>query len=233
MAATNLKPSTALAKQQRLRHPDHRRLPAGLGEQGGRRRNGGSGEDIGFTITVSNQVGEGEAVGVTLTDTLPTNPGLDWSIDGGSNASDCGIAAGVLTCDFGSLIDGEVVDVHITSSTVANETCGLVINMAVVHAINEQEEDLADNESTDSVEVGCVQGTGGEIDIQKTATDGDGNEISEVNVGDTITYIFTVTNPSDVDLDEIVVVDDNLTPDDTSDDVTLTCPEQRSLLASR
>jgi uncharacterized repeat protein (TIGR01451 family) len=183
-----------------------------------------SGEDIGFTITVSNEAGEGEAVGVTLADTLPTNPGLDWAIDGGSNASDCGIAAGALTCDFGELQDGESVTVHITSPTVENVTCGLVTNTAVVNAINEQEEDLADNTSTDSVEVGCVQGTGPEIDIVKTATDGNGTEVTQVNVGDTITYIFTVTNPSGVDLLNIVVVDDNLTPGDTSDDVTVTCP---------
>jgi uncharacterized repeat protein (TIGR01451 family) len=137
-----------------------------------------SGEEIGFTITVANQIGAGEAVGVTLTDTLPaTAPGFNWTIDGGSNASNCGIAAGELTCDFGSLIDGEIVTVHISSPTIENETCGVVTNGAVVYAINEQPEDLADNESTDSVQVGCVKGTGPEpgpvIDIVETPTVGE------------------------------------------------------------
>jgi uncharacterized repeat protein (TIGR01451 family) len=141
-----------------------------------------SGEKIGFTISVANQIGEGEAVGVALTDTLPTIPaGLNWTIDGGSNASNCGIAAGELTCDFGSLLDGDIVTVHISSPTVENETCGVVTNAAVVNAINEQPEDLADNESTDSVQVGCVKGTGPEpgpkpgpkVDVVETVTVGD------------------------------------------------------------
>src|SRR5436190_9982838 len=38
-----------------------------------------AGEQIGFTLTVSNS-GAGDAKGVTLSDTLPTNPGLSWSI---------------------------------------------------------------------------------------------------------------------------------------------------------
>src|SRR5262249_13180799 len=39
-----------------------------------------AGDDIGFVITASN-AGAGEARDVTVTDTLPTTPGLNWQID--------------------------------------------------------------------------------------------------------------------------------------------------------
>ena len=53
-----------------------------------------AGEEIGFTMTVWNS-GSGDAHGVTLTDTLPTNAGLDWSIEaqGAGWNSTCAIAA--------------------------------------------------------------------------------------------------------------------------------------------
>ena len=40
-----------------------------------------AGDPIGFTITVWN-AGAGDAAGVKLNDTLPTNAGLYWTIDG-------------------------------------------------------------------------------------------------------------------------------------------------------
>src|SRR5207244_11732448 len=74
-------------------------------------------------------------------DTTPTNGGLDWSIglsDGLAQGSQppCSIAAGVLTCDFGSLAEGASHTVHITSPTDAT-TCGAVNNTATVDALNE------------------------------------------------------------------------------------------------
>ena len=48
-------------------------------------------DQVGFTITVAN-AGPGTAYDVVLTDTLPTNDGLDWSIDGGTGAQFCDIA---------------------------------------------------------------------------------------------------------------------------------------------
>ena len=56
------------------------------------------GQTIGFTMTVFN-AGSGDAHGVKLDDTLPTNPGLSWSVDkpGSGWGSSCSIASGVLS----------------------------------------------------------------------------------------------------------------------------------------
>ena len=86
------------------------------------------GDPIGFTITVWN-TGDGDAHGVKLSDTLPTNPGLSWTIDttGAGWASSCSIAAGVLSCGgsngvtvpAGTTQANSTFTVHITSTTTA------------------------------------------------------------------------------------------------------------------
>src|SRR5438128_720374 len=94
-----------------------------------------AGENIGFTLTVSNS-GAGTAHGVTITDTLPSNAGLSWSVDGGSAAVPSGISAGVRTCDIAALPSGAVATVHISSPTTA-ATCGTVFNTAGVTTSND------------------------------------------------------------------------------------------------
>src|SRR5262249_33639371 len=58
-----------------------------------------AGDPIGFTLTVYN-VGTGDAMGVTLSDLLPTNVGLSWQIgsQGAGWGGTCAITAGTLTC---------------------------------------------------------------------------------------------------------------------------------------
>jgi uncharacterized repeat protein (TIGR01451 family) len=83
------------------------------------------GSPIGFTLTVWND-GSGAARGVRLSDTLPTNPGLSWSIasQGTGWGGSCAIAAGVLTCGpvtvpAGTTQAASTFTVHITSPTTA------------------------------------------------------------------------------------------------------------------
>src|SRR5262249_33685726 len=82
-----------------------------------------AGDQIGFTLTVWND-GNGAAKNVNLTDTLRTNPGLDWKIaDQGSGwSAPCSINAGELTCGpdtvpAGTTKDNSTFTVHVTSVT--------------------------------------------------------------------------------------------------------------------
>ena len=82
-----------------------------------------AGDGIGFTMTVWN-AGNGDANDTTLTDTLPTDPGLNWDRcrTGAGWGSTCWIRAGVLTCGPDTVPGGTKKNdptflVHITSVT--------------------------------------------------------------------------------------------------------------------
>src|SRR4029450_5937791 len=60
-----------------------------------------AGEAATFTITVSAG-GAGPSSTVPVTDTLPSGT---WTL-GGADAASCNIAAGALTCNFGSMAQG-------------------------------------------------------------------------------------------------------------------------------
>ncbi|MGH2549997.1 MAG: hypothetical protein ACRDHN_11430, partial [Thermomicrobiales bacterium] len=87
-----------------------------------------AGETIGFTMSITN-AGEAVMRGATLHDVLPTNAGLSWTIDGGTNAADCSIANGSVDCEFGDIVGGGSVTVHISSPTTG-ESCGTINNVA-------------------------------------------------------------------------------------------------------
>src|SRR5439155_552867 len=148
-----------------------------------------AGEQIGFTMTVSNS-GNGDAHGVTLSDTLPTNAGLDWSIasQGAGWNSSCAITAGVLSCGpvtvpAGTTQGASTFTVHIVSGTTAAtggdcEETGLVDNTGNVTTTNDGSDD-------DSAEI-CVKAPA--IHILKTA------DAATVNVGQQIGFTMTVWN---------------------------------------
>ena len=147
---------------------------------------------VGFTITVAN-AGPGTAYDVMLADTLPTNDGLDWSIDDGTGAEFCDIADGVLTCDFGDMGAESSYTVHITSDT-DHTTCGVIDNTATVTISN------GEGDSDDaSIAVNCPP-LG--IDIRKGGPD-------LAHVGDTITYTFDVSLTTAEPLLDVTVTDPN------------------------
>jgi uncharacterized repeat protein (TIGR01451 family) len=147
-------------------------------------------DSIGFTITVTNN-GPGVSRDVVVTDTLPTNDGLNWAIDGGSGAEMCDIDAGDLTCDFGTMHAGDTYDVHISSGTDAT-TCGVIDNIATVTISN------GDGDSDDaSLTVNCP-------DLGMQILKG-GPDL--VHVGDTITYEMAVALTVPETLYDVVVTD--------------------------
>ena len=149
-----------------------------------------AGDPIGFTLTVWNN-GTGDAQGVTLTDTLPTNAGLNWSIAGqgvGWGGS-CAIAGGVLSCGpvtvpAGTTQAASTFTVHITSPTTAatSGVCpgggGVVNNTGNVTTTND-----GSGQSSAST---CVAAPS--IHIVKTA------DAAQVNAGEQIGFTLTVFN---------------------------------------
>jgi len=137
-----------------------------------------AGDPIGYTITVHN-AGAGTARDVTMKDTLPTTPGLVWTIASHSAGWSCAIATGVLTCGGSgtSLASGGSLDVHITSPTTS-ASCGLIKNTAAVTTAND-----GSGSATAVIVVLCPK-----IEITKTA------DQSPVPVGGSIGYLITVTN---------------------------------------
>jgi uncharacterized repeat protein (TIGR01451 family) len=163
-----------------------------------------AGDPIGFTMTVWND-GSGDAKGVTLSDTLPVKPGLNWTIDaqGAGWNSTCGIAAGVLTCGpvtvpAGTTEAASTFTVHITSPTTAatGGNCpggsGVVDNTGNVTTTN----DGSGNSSDET----CVASPS--VVITKKA-----DHSAPVNAGSAIGFIVEVENTGTGDATGVVLND--------------------------
>jgi uncharacterized repeat protein (TIGR01451 family) len=152
------------------------------------------GSPIGFTITVYN-AGAGDAYGVKLNDTLPTNAGLSWSVaaQGTGWGGSCAIAAGVLSCGGA---DGVTVPhdttqaastftVHITSPTTG-ATGGDCPGTGVVH--NTGDVTTSNDGSDQSSASVCVQA---QVDLAITKV---GSPASQDLGAGNITWTMVVTN---------------------------------------
>ena len=171
-----------------------------------------AGEDASFTISVWN-LGPGTAYDVEISDPLPA--GVDWT----ENSDACEIVDGTLTCDVGTLADNEDPFTVVVSGPTTVETCGDLDNLAAVSASNEPEDNLGNNEDDATVEVQCAS-----ISLVKTAGNAaDGTELLLEQPGN-VTFTYVVTNTGTADLVNLMLVDDNATPGDPSDDIDVTCP---------
>src|SRR5262249_21340001 len=140
-----------------------------------------AGDKIGFTITVTSG-GPAVAKGVTVTDTLPTDAGTSWTIDGGTAQGQCSIAAGVLTCNLGDLASGQVRTVHISSPTTKDTVADSpVTNTAHVTTSNDGSDD-----DTDHVDVLAP-----DVVVEKTADN------SPISAGDVAAFSIKVSNEGD------------------------------------
>jgi uncharacterized repeat protein (TIGR01451 family) len=115
-----------------------------------------AGSPIGFDITVSN-IGTGLAIAVTLSDPLPGNGGLNWSLSPAFTG--CAVTGAVgtqtLNCTLGDIVAGASVGpIHLTSPTTS-ASCATIPNTATVAATNEAAANQGNNTSTASVVVNC------------------------------------------------------------------------------
>jgi uncharacterized repeat protein (TIGR01451 family) len=152
------------------------------------------GSQIGFTMTVWN-AGAGDAHGVKLSDTLPTAPGVSWSIasQGAGWAGSCAIASGVLTCggSNGVTVPGNTTQsastytVRIVSGTTGATggdcpTSGVINNTGKVTTTN-------DGSSQSSAST-CVQAM-----VDLSVTKAGSPAAQELGTGN-ITWTIVVTN---------------------------------------
>jgi uncharacterized repeat protein (TIGR01451 family) len=131
-----------------------------------------AGEDIGFTITVTN-LGPGKAYDVSLTDALPG--GLAWTDD----SADCEIAGGTLSCDYGTLDAGASASVHV-SAPATSDDCATLQNTAFADASNNPNGPV---DATAQVTIECPG-----LNIAKTADSG------IVNAGDVAAFEVLIWN---------------------------------------
>ena len=139
-----------------------------------------AGESVGFSVTISN-AGPGQATGVHVTDTLPTDDGLDWTLDDNAGGL-CALAGGIVTCDKATLDVSETIVFHVSSSTTAaTAEDSPVENDACVTTTN-------DGEGCDGAQTDVL---GADIQIVKVADD------EVVDAGDLIGFTITVFNNGD------------------------------------
>jgi uncharacterized repeat protein (TIGR01451 family) len=97
-----------------------------------------AGDPISFTISWGNS-GPGTATGVVVSDTLPTDPGLSWTIlEADGTGTTCAIAAGVLTCAVGTIPGNtEQSGYVVIGSDTTPATCGTVDNTGEITSVND------------------------------------------------------------------------------------------------
>jgi uncharacterized repeat protein (TIGR01451 family) len=143
-----------------------------------------AGDQIGFTISVSNSnaAGTGTAKNVTINDPLPAGPGVDWSIDPVGAPASCAINGAApsqtLVCGPDDLTAGASESVHVISGTDST-SCGAYQNTATANADNIP----APIQAGDSTTVQCPA-----LTLTKTADN------ASVNAGDQIGFTITAAN---------------------------------------
>ena len=158
------------------------------------------GEDIVFTVTVSND-GSYPAPDLLLTDNLPAAlAGLTWDISTNDPAATCERIGDSISCtniDLGAY--GDEFILTLTAATTAEEpVCGTYTNYA-----GPTNGDRA-SQVSDTVTIACVP----DYAIDKTSElTNDVAPIGEVSLGDTITYTINIQNDGNQVLTGLILSD--------------------------
>ena len=149
-----------------------------------------AGSQIGFTVTLDN-AGPGDSTGTTLTDPLPSGPGVSWSLDTAGSTIPTGIACAVtgaltqtLACGTSpatsgtfTLASGTTLILHVSSATDST-SCGPYANTASFVSGNDGR-----GSKTATETVNCPA-----LTLTKTA------DAPSVNAGSLIGFTVTLTN---------------------------------------
>ena len=153
-----------------------------------------AGEQIGFTVTISNN-GGGLATGLTFLDALPGGAGIDWSIESQSGGFSITGTAPNQSLAFAptTLAAGASAWVHVVSDTTA-DSCGQYDNSASVSTTNDGEDEAEDSTFVECPGLAIVKDDAG---------------ATYDEVGDVINYTIKATNTGNVTLHDVVITDPN------------------------
>jgi uncharacterized repeat protein (TIGR01451 family) len=149
-----------------------------------------SGQTASFDILVE-ALGPADSFGVMLTDTLP---GTGWILSG-TNAAACQPFDGQhLSCNFGTIPNGQSRTVTLSRVTTTND-CGRLDNTAVVTSINDR--DSVNNTSSTSIIVNCAPPTVGLGDYVWKDDNGNGiQDANEVGVNGVTVNLYQCSAPA-------------------------------------
>ena len=135
------------------------------------------GDTFFYALTVTNH-GPDDATGVVVTDPLPTGMTLTGTVPAG-----CSVSGGTVTCKRPTVTAGSSVTFNLDVSIGQGAANTAPQNTATVSSTT-PDPDLTDNSSSTTVGVGNVAN----LSLTKNASP------QNANVGDTVTFTYTVTN---------------------------------------